>query len=294
MLKPKIYMALITFRTKGISPNTWQVKQTAIYSEDENGVLREINYFKGRESIYVDDPKNAGVKPSLVPIFEYNEVRNQCELTFNDVDRNLVAFLKAHGHFNKRFEVFSEEAEAQKKLNRFEKIDLATKEVVSRNGNELKALGVVIFGLGVSTYTEEKLRLELRELAFNEPSKILDYTLRKNFDNIYVGSLAFVSNIVKTNITQTSVMWTDNDNEIISVAKGENPIEKFGEFLNSDKEEAKVTLQSIGERLKKVNNTEDDKSEIETLQSEYFVKFGKSVPPAQKNNVEWIKSKLKE
>lgn len=290
-------MKQVVFRTKGITPLTWRIQQSSVFA-DKEGRLVEINYFKGRKSIYVED--NEGVKPTLVPLFEFNDSRNQTELIVDAADKVLIEFLKNHGHFNKRFEIFSEEAEATKQLTRFEQIDLANEKVKDLQGSELIAMAMLVFGLDSLNKDEKLLKVELRKVAFDNPQAITNKTEKSNFENVHTGSLAIAAGIVKVNNTLTSIQWTDSNKEIISIAKGEEPIEKFGEFLSSNTDEAKLVLQSIGERLQKSPsnqeniNSNEPNEDLKNLQEQYLAKFEKPVPNAFKNNVEWITEKLAE
>lgn len=261
-IKCKKNMALVTFRVKKSSPRSWQVSQSSVFAKTESGVIKEINYFKGRDSIFVED--NEKIKPSLVPAFEFNEMTERTELVFDDVDKNLYDFLTNHGHFDRRFELFNSKAETERELSEFEQIDQATLEITGRKGAELKALGLLVIGMGAMSFEEKTIQLKLRKLAMETPTKLLNVTKDSAFEKKYLGALGLVSGVLKFNAYHTAVVWADNDGEVVSIGQGENGLEKLGALLSKNNETAISTLQAIADKINEKANVEQSEGKKNT------------------------------
>lgn len=287
-------MNTVTYRLKNITPKTWALKvKNAFGKKDINGYIADkpIGYFVGKDSCFVED--NPETKESAVPEFEFNESTGKTELVVPETNRALINYLETHAWFNKKYIRFDADADAKRDLERFESTEKALDFLKNKTGDDVIALGLLVIGNHAINMGEQNVLRELKYLAFNSPENILKVTNNLDFDVLIIGASAFVKGIVKTNDTKTAVVWEDSLGVIVRVAKGEKPIEKLSEFLTNQTDEARTTLQEMGNRVNgtKVTNN-DSEDEIEELRKQYFSRFEQEVPNNMKNNAEWIKSKL--
>src|SRR5690554_1085231 len=328
-------MGKVVFRVKKISPKTWTLKTRGAFGKKNMGghiVEKEIGYFPGKDSPYVEDNKD--IRRGDVFIFEYNDVTERTELIVNDSNRSLITYLETHPWFNRKFEKFDASEEAHRKLELFSKTEDALTFLRGKGTDEVIALGLLIIGSHSVNMGEVNVLKELKTIAFSNPQRILDVTQNIDFKTLLIGATAFVKGSVTTNDTKTAVVWADNKGVIVRVAKGENPIEKLSEFLVSDTEESRTTLQEMGNRIgftdqdqpkeednkdaeiaalkaqlealkanqSNTNISDEEETEgasvadesIKELREAYKEKFGKGLAPVKMNDVEWIKAKLAE
>lgn len=330
-------MGKVVFRVKKITPKTWQLKTRGAFGKKNMGhhiADKEIGYFPGKDSPYVEDNKDA--KQGTVPLFELNEFSGCTELHVNETNKALITYLETHPWFNVKYQKFDASEEARRKLELYDKTENALAFLRGKEDHEVIALGLLVIGTHAVNMGPVNVTKDLKEIAFKNPQKILDVTENIDFKTLLIGATAFVKNLVTTNDTKTAVVWSDNKGVIVRVAKGENPIEKLSEFLISDTEESRTTLQEMGNRIGftdqdqpsteqdekdaeiaalkaqvealKANQSNTDNSEeesknvdtntdgetIEALREAFKEKFGKDVAPVKKNDAEWIKAKLAE
>lgn len=323
-------MSTVTYRLKGIHPKTWRIKtKNAFGKKSINGYVvdKQIAYYVGKDSCFVEDNKD--IKESRVPEFEYNEATGFTELKVNESNRSLINYIETHSWFNKKYFKFDENEEAKRQLERFNETEKALEFLKGKSGDEVLALGLLVIGSHAINMGEANVLKELKYLAFNNPNAVLNVTSNIDFKTILIGATAFVKGIVTTNDTKTAVVWKDSQGAIVRVAKGENPIEKLSEFLVSETEESRTTLQEMGNRIGSNFSEadlpiEDDKDakiaeleaklkslqesviledesdlgddeetdDLDSLRAKYAQLFGQEVPNNMKNNKEWILSKL--
>ena len=69
-------MAKVIFRLtlEGKTPSTWELPQTNVMGLKEGKGKKFIDYYPGEDSCFVEDiqAKNKDLRPSKVPLFQYN------------------------------------------------------------------------------------------------------------------------------------------------------------------------------------------------------------------------------
>ncbi len=265
----------------------------------KNGTLKNINYYPGSDSIFDEDNRNSAIKPRTV-VFRYNDIITDpaVEIIVPVGDKNLIDYLTAHP-FNGRFYKRHDEGQiAEEKLKTYDDIEKALDYVRKSDDVQVKATALAVLGFENFSYPIATLKTMLKEKALKEPSKIILEVESPNYQNKYLTGLAYASGIVKNNPTSTAVVWADSNGVIVSVAKGENPIDKMAEFLLNNSAESTTVIQEIGERLKKLSKTEfseeELKEKLENLREQYTKKTKAEVPPRFRNDVAWLESKLQE
>lgn len=295
----------VTFRLSGGKKRgSFALKGTLASKE---GKLKGINYYPGSHSFYDEDNRGlngTGIKPQLVFFKCNNKVKDLAvEIKVPIENQLLIEYLKTHPMFNKRYFIYDPAKVLTQKLSDFEKKEKALELIKEKDDTKLKALAIALLGhqyLGKDLAT---LKLKLKETAFETPDKIISAKEDSGYDIKYLSALAFVSGIIKQNPTGTAVLWTDNEGKIIDISTGENPLDKMAKFIATKTEESTSVFKELNNRLnadayqmydKEVVGLEEVKVELEDYREMYEQKFGKQVPPAQRNNLNWIKNKLSE
>lgn len=244
------------FVLKGKSPQSWGLKSKGLMIDKPGFGLKHAGYFPGQDSIFVEDihAKNKDLKPQEVPDFTFNPATNKTELVVNNSDKNLIELLTKHPWYSKRYEIFSEEIESEKALAQFELKEKALGLLKTTNSIEIKSMAMVVFGYDAYGWVENTALSKLKQLAFESPKKIIEKLESKDFESHYIASMAYILGIVKNSIGQNTVVWTSNEQTILSVAKGENGNEKLGDFLASKTNESHATLQEIYSRIEQKNS----------------------------------------
>lgn len=312
----------------GITPPSFQVplKNVMVERFGENGItrgLKKIEYIKGHESMWAED--HIGDEKPIGIWFEDGY------LDVHKGEKGLVDILFNHKWHNQKYELIDKNRDAVKKLNKFDKIELALSKVNIANPDEQKANALVLIGPGVIDWSKDRIKAGLKEKAFNEAEYVISEMSSNDYHAKYISAHALLTGVVVINPTRTAVTWADG-NIIVTCPVGQDPLFKLGQFLSKNDKESKITLQEIGERTKKkyvlkdipkvkeavdkvVNiteksvdteeETEEEEAftEDELLQNEenirlakatvdYFDKFNKKVPARYKNDPNWIESKL--
>lgn len=288
---------------------------------------RNIRYVPGEKSIYAED-QNKDLKPQhiwfdngVLSVLKGDKLKNE--------------ILQKHPWFNTHYILFDKQEEAKNKLKERRIKDEVTDLLRDSDTLKIKATATAIFGQVALTWDEFTAELELREYAEKNPLKIKSELNAKDYESKYLSALAFLKGIVTTDIGKTQIQWNDGTNGMIAtLATGENEMSKLSTLLFEKTKESELILQTIGQRLSKLEmnlpkkekdvaktikdkdaeiealkkqlaeaqkggvqsstNGADD-SELAELQAKYKEKFeGKEVPINKKNNKEWIAKKLAE
>lgn len=292
----------ITYRLKnGKNPESWGLKMKNVSIEDEESKrLRFIDFFPGAKSIWADENEDRQSKPI---VFE-NNGRGHTEVIVPKADKVKNEYLQKHPWFNRYYEMYSEEIEAESKLSSYEKTENALKAINESDSTRIRATTMAIFGLGTNSWSEKVCRAELKEAAFKNPDSILKETNDVNYEYKFMASLAICHGIIGVDSFMTKVHWTaGSQGTIVSLAKGENPIEKLTDFIALDSPDSRVFIQEVGARIKaitekkgatKLNSSETDLSgkDLSELQSMFQDKFNKELPARFKNEKDWIIKEL--
>ena len=250
-------MAKVVFRLnlEGKTPSSWELPQTSVMANRPNKGKKFINYYLGEDSCYVEDIelKNKDLKPTKVPLFEFNPRSKATELRVDHTNVSLINYLKTHPWFGVKYNEFSAEKEAKDALNEYSKVEEALENIKEADETNIKAISMAVFGLNSFYKTSTQCRAELKATAFKNPEKINDAKSNPNFDTKFIAGLAFVSNIIKINPTHTAIVWSDNDGLILHIAQGENGLDKLTNFLTSETKEAQLLLQEFSNRLDRKN-----------------------------------------
>ena len=310
----------------GKTPKSWQLPLKGLMLEKKtNGVsrgLKKVAYVRGSESIFVEDqigdqePENIWFEDGYL------------EVDANDISK--VDILFKHKWYGKKYERVDANATAEKKLNKYQLIETALKLINVSDEDEQRANAIVLIGAHVLEQSPAIVLSKLKEKAFNEPQLVIDEMSSYDYKAKYVAALAILKGVIEINPSRTAVTWQDGKT-IVTVPAGQDPLIKIGTFLSGKDESATITLQEIGERTTRAynrkttpdvkqaveqvaktpkpttvvskSNTEkdfaDDSTKLEDMgleeaAAEFKEIFDKEVPVNKKNNVEWIKAKIKE
>lgn len=304
--------------TKGRRPASWQLPIKNIMIEKFDGKkslgLRTLQYMPGQESIFKED-HTGDQKPSGV-WFEDGA------LQVDSANKALVQILEKHPwnriHFNK----VDHDVAADKNIDLMALRFKAYEAVSSKDPEEMKARAFVLLGAYVISQSDKLIESQLKQMAMDDPENVLEEMKQPDYAPKTVAALAVLRGVLLINPTNTQISWADTGKSLISIAAGQDPISKLGQFLSGKEESAKLTLQEIGEKIKRsyefkkdytadkeidgiVGNQEEDdvdsqksKSEddlnLQEAREEYEDAFGKGVPINKKNDLEWIKDKIAE
>ena len=298
--------------------------------EKEGVGLQWANYYPGGKSIWVDENEKL---TSETQWFEGEEDGlNPCELQVSKTNKILNEFLQRHPFMNNKFELYSEEIVAERQIAEYNKVDQAFAIIKESDDTKLKAKSLAILGMEAYGWSLAKVKATLTKLAIENPSKIIDKCEESDYKGKYLAAMAIYSNVVKQNDMGSAVVWNSGlEGVILELAKGEQPIEKLGEFLTRTTNESLTVLQTIGEKIDELNaralevvvpvvaESEKDKEiaklkemlaamqqpettdytkfvaglDLKGTQDEYVKRFN-NLPPAQSKNIQWLKNKLKE
>lgn len=256
-------MSLVIFQVKNGAPTSYTLKRYNVTATDpETGVLKNIDYFKGQSTIFKDEilEKNKNLKPTKVPEFVFNPMRNKCELRFDDSDQNLYKYLTTRSDFNVKYEIYSEDIENERKLGKAEKIEKALDYVKESDELKIRALGLAVIGLSSYNKPISSIKATLKDKAINKPKEIILACEDSLFENKLIASLAICSGIVKTNATMTAVVWADNNGRLLNIATGEDFITKFAQHISEKTPQSESLLQEIGKRLDLKKQMKESKS----------------------------------
>lgn len=324
----------------GLTPVSWQLPLKGLTLKKFEKVLnkdtgkeeevfvgkRRVKYVEGTNSIFEEDLKGDYVARSIW--FEHGEL-------YVDKDDTLLNYiLQNHPWYDKKFYLWSEENELKQELEKHRLRDKIRDLISNSEQEKLKAIAIALFGVSAVDWSNDKSEIELRKYSDKKPLELEAEFSSKTYESKYLSALAFTKGLVENNLGQTAVVWNDTTKDVIVyVGKGENGINKLGEFLSEKSEESLIVLQTINERIKKLEmnlpkkekdvaktikdkdaeiealkkqlaeaqkggvqsstNGADD-SELAELQAKYKEKEGKEVPPRFKNDKEWIAKKLAE
>ena len=328
-------MGIRVFQVKKGSPTSWRVPQKEQMAIKPGTNERKfIAYYKGLNTVFVEDVTNKDLKPSKVPDFVLNPTRNKCELRFDDSDSALLKYLTTHTGNGKLWEEYSEDIDSDRKLQKSSNVKKALDIVSDTDELRIKALGLAIIGIETFGKSVKVIRAMLEEKAIESPKFVIDASSDPLYEKKIISSLAIASGIVKTNDTMTSLVWGDNRGIILNIATGEDYIEKLAKYINESNPQSQSILQEIGSRQKsmKFNNESDSsklsaveqenerlRKEIEALKGQssqtvvapsedldgvpeeivrartlYLEKFGKEVHWSKKNDYDWMMKKIEE
>lgn len=248
-------MAKVIFRLtiEGKTPSTWEIPQTNVMGLKEGKGKKFIDYYPGEDSCFVEDiqAKNKDLRPSKVPLFQYNYQTKQTELTVDETNLSLINYLKTHPWFGVKFKLFSKQKEAEESLAEYQNVEKALELIKESDELKVKAISMAVFGLQSFYKTYTQCAAELKAKAIKDPIVIIQAMEAPNYETKYVAGLAFVSGIIKLNPTHTAIIWDDNDGVILHVAQGENGLDKLTNFLTNESKEAQVLLQEFNTRLER-------------------------------------------
>jgi len=317
-------MGTITFVVKGKKPRTWAIGQkNRMAIKPGTDDVKFINYYKGRDSIFMEtyeDKKE--IKPNVVPLFEFNPSTNRTELTINDTDKNLILYLTSHPDYNKKYEMSSPDLEAQKKIDGYSKIKEALKAIENASESP-KAAAVAVLGFSYFTKTDKVCVAALEEKAFKSPDDVIKIVTSPKFPAREIA--AFCNGIIKLSPSATEVVWGSDNGIILSLATGEDGLQKLTEKLCDGSQTGQVLLQEISSKVDKkiADKKAEDQSKddeiaelkrqlaeakkpaakkdtedvpdlpLEEAAKAYKEKTGNDVPTRYKNDASWINRELR-
>ena len=245
-------MAKIIFvLTTGRTPQTWDLPHINIMANKPGAGKKFINYYPGEDSIYKEDVegKNKDIKPSEIPLFEFNSATNKTELTVDESNTNLIMYLKAHPWFGRKYDITSETIESEKLLKGYELKEKAIDLVKHVSDLETKSKAMVVFGIQALHFEVKVAEAKLKQLAFEKPEFIIGKLSGVDYESQFISAQAYIQGIVKNNMGHTMVIWGDTEQPILTLAAGETGNIKLGNFLNNGSDQALITMQTIAQKL---------------------------------------------
>jgi hypothetical protein len=273
----------------------------------KNGVLKKIQYIPGHDSIFAEDHEG-DEKPQEIWFGEGGI------LDVSKYEKSKIEIMRRHPWSGVRWEEANEDKDAQKEIDKYELIEKAQERVRIANLDERRAAAIVLLGKGYFSASEKKIEAGLKKEAIQNPSAVISKMNSQNYTGELAAALALIRGVVEMNATRTQVLWADTKKPILNVAMGQDVHEKFGQYLSGNTEDVKITLQEIGQKIKRgytpkakldmqkifqIENGEVDidpeaEMTIEEAREKYKEVFGEEVPVNVKNKLDWITGKIAE
>jgi len=292
------------FLLNGITAETWTVPQSNVMIKDPEKGLKKIAYIPGTQTIFWDDIPEG-----------YRKAYKKSYITFvtghllvDEDNKTLVEYLRKHPRFGQLWSETNTQKESEDKIEEANKVEKAFELFKS---DKLSVMTVAVALYGESALDENILGLEARiksMVILREPQKIIDiYSDKGNFKYKKIVCAAIAQKVIYVNGSKTAVLWTDSEENIITVGVGQNPIDELSKFIGS--KDNLTTLQAISVKLVKTeaptevekakdvdtsNNLTGSDKELLDLQIAYEEKFGHPPGPSKKNDIQWLKMKLTE
>lgn len=273
-LKYNIYR-LINGKTEG----SFSIPRAMV--EVEGVGLQYINYFPGGKSIL--ESENEGRMPESVYFDESNQI-DPLQIVVPVSNKQLNDFLQKHPMFGKEYEVFSEDIQAQRNIEKFQKVNKAFSLIDATNPIKIQSTALVVYGMEVYGASATICQAKLMETAQNSPDLIID-KIEKNaeYEGNFIAAMAFYSNIVKENDFNTAVVWADGLNaEIVQIPVGDKGVEVLGQFLSRGTEASTITMQKIGQKLEGRTATTTNVEDVISEKDKEIAELKKLL--AEKNN----------
>lgn len=305
----------VTFKlTTNRKPVSWKVPMNNQMVK-KDGYLKKIRYVHGADSMFVEDQKGDGLIPVGI-YFEYGILKVDTDNTL------LFDIMTKHPRYGKDFILEDKDSEAVSILENQNHIKEALEKVDISSEDKLRANALILIGPATVDWSEKRIRAKMNAMALENSKSLLEQMNSEEYQTKYSCALAMYLKVIEVNETQTAVLWSRSKKPIVYVAAGIDPLEKLVSFLSTNTEEAKVTIQEIGEQSLKVY-TKKNPEDIEQIMSDFtgkdvnlqsgsdgsdenpltleeardiYVNLYEvdSVPPNMKNNLEWLKGKIKE
>lgn len=241
----------VSFRlTAQKTTNSWEIGGASAVRDGEQ---KFISYRPGANSIWDEDNVKSIIKSQKIE-FKYNDVASDpaCEIIVPKTNKLLVDYLKTHPYFGVHYHIHDEEEVAQVKTENFDKIEKALTLIKGSSDNDIKAIALTILGNTAYGLTPLRCSALLKEKAIQTPDVVINAYESDDYETKHLSAHAFFSEIVKENVTQTSIVWNDaSAGEILPMAQGENGIDKLATFLKEPSEKQRLVLQEIGARIQK-------------------------------------------
>ena len=289
-------------------------------------VLKNISYRPGTSSIVDEDNKNSVVKARPVTFKFNNQMGNPAvEIIVPNANKLLNDFLQAHQKFNIDYEIYDEDAIANKKVENYNSIEKALSYVNLSDENEIKASALAVFGMNYFDKSTNICKQDLKKEAIEKPANVIGVYENEAFHSRHMASLMYGTRVIENNPTSTAVVWADTKGVIVHITQGESGIDKLTSFLHKDSPESQSLMQEFSKRvdtlakpkvsadLSKELSAKDkeieelkaqlakasvkpievsDEMTLEQASEAYKLKTGNDVPIRYKNDLEWIKTKL--
>lgn len=251
----------VIFRLIDKTSHSWSIKDgTAM----KDGTLKNTHYRPGVTSIFDEDNEKSAVQPQWVTLsYNNNPSDPACEIVVPEENKLLITFLKSLYHFGKVYKIHDAKGNAELKAANFDKISEALTLVDESDDLKRKAMAVAILGFDYFDKDPSFIKADLKEKAVKEATKIIEAFNAPDYQSKFLVSLAYVNGIVKNNDTNTAVVWANGEGLIISVAVGDNPINKMTELLGSGSAQAETLLQELGVRVNKSDKGETKNNDVD-------------------------------
>lgn len=238
-----------TYRLKNnITAYSWKLPTKNVMAKRrlENGekVLKHIQYVPDAKSIWKEDYKG-DAKPQAIWFING-------KLEVHKADKLLNEFLTRHQWYGTYFEIEDEDAKNKLENQKFGVKFKAMELIKTADVNKKRAIAMAVFGAESLNWDDVKVENKLFYKAIEDADGLLKKVEGQDYDSMYIAHLAFQKGIVKYNNTKTAIVWnSDEQGEILRLAKGENGIQKLYDYFYASSDEAVTVIQEIGSRLRK-------------------------------------------
>ena len=212
-------------------------KGVTVY-DAEKDTVREIRYCPNEPSIYVDEQSENAVRQSVA-------FRNG-RLFVPREKPNLRKFIEAHPQNGSVFKEIDNRKNAEEELQKEFLLTDAVAKVRDTDINDLLPVAIY-FGVNINTPVSE-IRYNLLNIAKRRTEEFLE-----SFDSPSVITRSTIQQAKEyqfINVKKDGVYWFDNNNLIVSVPVGQDPIDVMTRFCLTEK--GASTLSSLEERLERL------------------------------------------
>lgn len=225
--------------------------------KDDNGKIAMIRLAVGETSVIEkeQDP-NAAIR-SFKTGYCNTEVDGELyyQTDIDDNDEALLSFLRKQSAYARGLIYEYDPVEANKTKAAEVKNDLQLLMELSKiKDDEALQLGYHFLKNGVFVYAKnrdyEGLRLEILSRAQEDPESVREVFKNTTKKDYLTAALAFVKGIVEEYNSGNAVVWGDNKAVIVSVTKGEEPIDALVDFYKT--KEGMEVKKMIGLKLQEL------------------------------------------
>lgn len=257
---------------KFANTKNWQLPLKQLDHTDKQGHIQSVIYVPDANTIYASEYK--GSRPPQSVWF------HDGELLVRPSDQNLITILAIHPWRDRFFKKFNQKDEALEKLSKNDLIKKALKLIDISDINQLKATAFAVLDNYAFNMDDDVMRADLEAVAFENPKWLISELTDPNFHTKQIAALSVLKGILKINPERTAINWP-NGKILVSVPPGQDAIKRLGEYLAENTNEAKITLQELGQLNK--HRRQNHQTLTETVEEKINEAFQEKTDAAHDN-----------